>query len=347
MNIVNDTPFEVAALPGMGPEGGPAFTIIVKGTFDVGTGGPALPSAEQLPVAYGDEPLGDRGAMRWEADTAPFKPRADVVVVGSAHVPGGQPAPYLDVGVRVGERRVGIRVFGDRVWEKETRASKPVPFTTMELSAERAFGGISPSGGFCVENPLGKGFVVLDKKQDAKGAPLPNIETIEQPVRTWNDHPTPVGLGVYPRSAQPRLGHLGTYDETWRKERSPLPPADFRFDYYNCAYPALQIEGYLRGDEEVEMIHLNPDGRLLFRLPAALLQVEVQRFDPSIPGVAGGVGQEDSTPAGPPTAAVDMVLDTLLLLPEEGRFALAWRGHCLVADLDVPEIETVILRLRG
>jgi hypothetical protein len=77
------------------------------------------------------------------------------------------------------------------------------------------------------------------------------------------------------------------------------------------------------------------------------LQVEVQRFDPSIPGVAGGVGQEDSTPAGPPTAAVDMVLDTLLLLPEEGRFALAWRGHCLVADLDVPEIETVILRLRG
>ena len=347
MNIANDTPFEVAALPGMGPEGGPVFTVIVKGTFDVRTGAPAMPSAEQFPISYGDEPLGERGAMRWEADTAPFKPRADVVVAGSAHAPGGQPVPYLDVGVRVGERRAGIRVYGDRVWEKDTRASKPVPFATLELSAERAFGGVSPSGGFCAENPVGKGFVMVDKKQEAKGAPLPNIEAIEQPLRTWDDHPTPVGLGVYPRSAQPRVGYLGTYDEPWRKERSPLPPVDFRFDYYNCAYPALQSDGYLRGDEEVEMIHLTPGGRLLFRLPAVVLEAHVRRFDRSLPGVAGGVGQEDIAPAGPPAAAVDLVLDTLLLFPEEGRCALVWRGHCPVADLAVPEIETLTLRLRS
>jgi hypothetical protein len=346
MNFTNDTPFEVAALPGIGPEGGPVFTVIVKGTFDVRAGAPPMPSIEQLPIAYGDEPIGDRGAMRWEADTAPYKPRADVIVVGSAHAPGGQPVAYIDVGMRVAERRVGIRVFGDRVWEKDSRPSKPVPFTTMELSAERAFGGISPSGGFCVENPVGKGFVVVDKKQDAKGVPLPNIEAIEQPIRTWNDHPKPVGLGVYPRSGQPRAGYLGTYDEQWRKERSPLPPADFRFDYYNCAYPALQIDGYLRGDEEVEMIHLTPDGRLLFQLPAVALEAEVHRFDSSIPGVTGGVGLEDTPPAGPPSAAVELVLDTLLLLPEQGQCALTWRGHCPVADIAVPEIETVIVRQR-
>jgi len=347
MNIANDTPFEVAALPGMGPEGSPVFTVIVKGTFDVRAGAPAVPSAEQLPVAYGDEPLGDCGAMRWEADTVPFKPRADVVIAGSAHAPGGQPVPYLDLGVRVADRRAGVRVFGDRVWEKESRASKPVPFATMELSAERAFGGVSPSGGFCEENPVGKGFVVVGKKQEAVGAPLPNIEAIEQPIRTWDDHPKPVGFGVYPRTAQPRLGFLGTYDRAWREKRSPLPPEDFRFDYFNCAYPWLQFDGYLRGDEEVELIHLTPDGRLLFRLPGVQLRLDVSRFAPTLPGVAGGVGQEDTPPAGPPAEALRTVLDTLVLFPEDNRCALVWRGHCRVASLEVPEIETVTLRLGG
>jgi hypothetical protein len=347
MNIANDTPFEVATLPATGPEGLPIFTVIVKGSFETHAGAPASPAAEQLPIAFGDEPLGEKGAMRWEADTAPFKPRADVVVVGSVHAPGGQPVPYLDAGVRVADRRAGIRVFGDRVWEKESRVSKPVPFTTMELSAERAFGGVSPSGGFCAENPVGKGFVVVDKKQEAKGTPLPNIEAIDQPIRTWNDHPKPVGFGVYPRSAQPRLGFLGTYDRAWRETRSPLPPEDFRFDYFNCAYPWLQFDGYLRGDEEVELINLTPDGRLLFRLPGVKLQAGVARFNPTLPGVAGGVGQEGTPPAGPAAEEIKLSFDTLLLFPEEQRCALLWRGHCRVASLEVPEIETVTIRLAG
>jgi hypothetical protein len=347
MNLANDTPFAVAALPATGPEGLPIFTVIVKGTFEVRSGAAASVAADQLPVAYGDEPLGENGAMRWEADTAPFKPRADVVIVGSAHAPGGQPVPYLDLGIRVADRRAGVRVFGDRVWEKESRASRPVPFATLELSAERAFGGVSPSGGFCEENPVGKGFVVVDKKQEAVGAPLPNIEAIEQPIHTWNDHPKPVGFGVYPRSAQPRLGFLGTYDRAWRERRSPLPPEDFRFEYFNCAYPSLQFDGYLRGNEEVELIHLTPDGRLLFRLPGVQLRLDVGRFAPTLPGVAGGVGQEQTPAAGPPGEALRMVLDTLLLFPEENKCALVWRGHCRVASLEVPEIETVTVRLAG
>ena len=52
-------------------------------------------------------------------------------------------------------------------------------------------------------------------------------------------------------------------------------------------------------------------------------------------------------PAGPPAEELRMALDTLLLFPEEQRCALVWRGHCRVASLEVPEIETVTVRLAG
>jgi hypothetical protein len=345
MQILNDTPFVAAALPGLGPEGQPVFTLVIKGTYEVATDGRLAPAAEPVPILYGDEPLGDRGAVRFEADTAPFKPRADVVVAASACAPGDQPVPFLDVGVRVGERRCTLRVIGDRRWEKESRFSSPTPFTRMQLSAERAFGGIALSGGFCAENPVGTGFLVVVKKDDPRGTPLPNIETAEAPIRTWNDQPHPVGFGVYPRTAQPRLAHLGTFDARWREERAPLPPEDFRFDAYNCAYPQLQFEGYLHGDEEVELLNLSPDGRLLFRLPGEGPQVLVRRFGPDVRGAAGGSGCEEIRPAGPPEELIPVVLDTLLLVPEARQVALVWRGLCPVAALDVPEVREVQIGL--
>ncbi|NIQ17520.1 MAG: DUF2169 domain-containing protein, partial [Candidatus Aenigmarchaeota archaeon] len=55
-------------------------------------------------------------------------------------------------------------------------------------------------------------------------------------------------------------------DEKWRKERSPDPPEDFSYDYYNGAHPDLQVEGYLAGDEDVELNNLTADGNVLFKL---------------------------------------------------------------------------------
>ncbi len=344
MNIENDTPFEVAVVPGVGPEMRPVATVVVKATYEIGDGEVA-PAATQEPVAYADEPLGETGVARWEADTAPFKPRADVIIAGSVHAPGGAPAPYVEAGVRVGERRCGVRVFGDRVWEKASRSSKPTPFAEMELGAHLAFGGVSPTGGVCDENPIGKGFAVVGKRQDAKGAPLANIESLERPVQSWNDHPEPVGFGVVPRSAASRIAALGTFDETWRTERSPLPPEDFRFDYHNSAYPWLQFDGYLAGDEEIELLRLTADGRLSFRLPGVAPQAVVHRFASETPGVAGSDGQPPA--AGPGEEAVEMHLDTCVVRPDDRIVCLTWRGVVSVADLEVPEIDGVTVRLGG
>jgi len=344
MNIDNETPFEVEVLFGIGPESRPVVTVVVKATYEIGDDGLTLAAAQE-PVAYADEPLGDSGIARWEADTAPFKPRADVIVAGSVHAPAGQAAPYVEAGVRVGERRCGVRVFGDRVWEKASRAGQPIPFTEMELGAHLAFGGVSPAGGVWEENPVGKGFVKVEKKQEAKGAPLANIEPLEKPVRTWDDHPETVGFGVVPRCAASRIAALGTFDERWRTERSPLPPEDFRLDYYNAAYRWLQFDGYLAGDEEIELLRLTADGRLLFRLPGVALQAAIHRFAPDTPGVAGSEAQPPA--AGPREEAVELHLDTCVVRPDDHLVCLTWRGVAAVADLMVPEVEGVAVRLRA
>ena len=239
----------------------------------------------------------------------------------------------LDVTLRVGNTLKTIRVIGDRRWNYSSRLlpehfSRPQPFTVMELTLERAFGGIDPEGaGFCAENPFGRGFIAKKSRQSLDGASLPNLEDPQHLIRSWNDHPRPVGFGVSSRSALPRSAFLGTYDEKWRLERSPAPPEDFRFDYYNAAFPDLQVAGYLTGDEEIELVHLSPVARLSFRLP----------------GLRPGCRL---TLAGTPPTCENLTLnlDTLCLMPEECALCLVWRGTCPISDLSAREVESIHVR---
>jgi len=343
MQVDNQTPLAAEALPLFGPDDRPSIAVVVKGTFTLVPNEAAVPAEEQLPIAFADEPAGEKGDAKWESDIAPFKPRADIVVVGAVQTPGKQPAQTLEASIRVGRVQHTIRAFGTREWRKRGRLDLPEPFTRIELSAENAFGGIAPSGDFCAENPMGKGFFVAGGKQDGTGIELPQLESPREPIRSWTNHPKPVGLGVYPRMAKPRLDYLGTYDKNWREKRSPLPPEDFRFDYHNCAYPELQVEGYLRGDEEFELTHLNREGRLSGRLPGITPSAVVERFPTDVPGVAGSPNFADRPPAGKPSAPVTLNLDTLLLFPDDGRCCLVWRGLCPVADLTIPEVKKVTI----
>ena len=90
MEILNDTPFEVEAMPLKGPGGKMVLTIVVKGTFDIRPGEPPEVSSEQIPVAYDDE-FYDKiamGSVKFESDITPFKPRADIALIGKAYGPG-------------------------------------------------------------------------------------------------------------------------------------------------------------------------------------------------------------------------------------------------------------------
>ena len=177
MEIVNDTLFAVEMLPMKGPACETFLIIIVKGTFDIRPDESVEVSSEQFPVAFGDEFYDDKegGSARFESDIVPFKTRADIVLVGKAYAPDGSPVTTLDVVLRVGDLRKTIRVIGDRHWVCEeglmrrgrflnVSASEPEPFNKMEITYERAFGGMGSKGGWCEENLIGRGF--FDKKEN-------------------------------------------------------------------------------------------------------------------------------------------------------------------------------------
>jgi hypothetical protein len=376
MEVINDTPFEVEALPfSNGPNGKPVLTVIVKGTFDIRPNEVVEVAAEQIPIAFGDELYDEKqgGSVKFESDVAPFKPRADIVLVGRAHVPRGGSALALDVSLRVGQVKKTIRVFGDRRWKfsgplMSEHPTKPEPFTTMEITYERAFGGIDKEGGrFCAENLVGRGFFAKKSKKVIGGALLPNIEDPQKLIKAWKDHPMPVGFGFYGRAWKPRSGYLGTYDDKWREERSPDPPEDFKFDYHNAAHPDLQVNGYLKGNEEVELINLTSDGSIRFKLPGVGATCTViktslegkemdeessedqqmgdeleEELDEDFDEFEDEYEELEEAEESPLIAEeVNLNLDTLCLIPDERRLVLIWRGLCPIKDLTALEVKTI------
>ena len=337
MNLHDETPFASGLTIGPGPGGEPCLTVIVKATFTLprALDGRPEPAAGQLPVAADDVYTdGDvTRSLHLEKDTAPFKPRADVVLVGTAYAPGGRPVPVLDVMLGVGPLRKVLRVFGDRAWMFPSRmvmvplASEPAPFASMPITYERAFGGIDRKAGrACDRNYAGKGFLGRKTRESVHASPLPNVEDPGRLITSWDDEPMPAGFGFYSPHCQPRARWLGTE----RGLETPHPifglAADFRHDYYNGAHPELQLPGYLRGDEPVELVNLTPDGPRRFRLPGVRPVVALDVNQP--PPAQTPSADASPTSGGRPTREVrpDVRLDTLVLLPDEDRFYLVWRS---------------------
>ncbi|MBD3182226.1 DUF2169 domain-containing protein, partial [Candidatus Poribacteria bacterium] len=288
--------------------------------------------------------------VKFESDIAPFKPRGDIVLVGKACAPGATSVGSMDVSLHVGNISKIIRVFGDRRWEYSGRLlstgfTDPEPFTEMELTYERAFGGIDTvGGGWCRENPFGRGFIAKKTKEAVDGVLLPNLEDPEDLINSWDDHPNPVGFGFYGRSAMPRAGYMGTYDDKWREERSPDPPLDFKFDYYNAANPDLQVEGYLKGDETVEIVNMTPDGRMKFKLPDIKLFAAIVRFKRQKKPMSMEEefwNEENNDNKDGKEEDINLNLDTLCIIPDENRFYLVWRGIYQIQDLTAAEVKRV------
>lgn len=332
MLIENNTPFECFAMPGIGPSDRPVVTVVVKGTFDIQQEGPAAVSAQQEPIFFADQ-LQDPekgGSTRFEDDIATLKPRCDVVIVGKALAPKGSGVQVLDVGFRLGKIQKIVRVFGDRHWQSgglmgDVLASAPAPFAEMDLIYENAFGGMDlASGDFCAENPVGRGVISGKKKENWEDKALPNLEDPNNLIRSWKDRPRPVGLGFIGKGWTQRVRYLGTYDDKWRNDRYPERPLDFQFDFFNAAPLDQQVEGYLQGDELVELFHLTPQGRSSVELPGKKPVVSASRsFE------------------GSDFENVPMNLDTLCLMPAEERLYLVWRGLVAVEKIDEPDVARI------
>lgn len=330
-------------------DGKPKLTVIVKATFALGDR-PEL-TRKQLPIFTGDIVKDkDPSSTRFESDLVPFKPCTDVVLVGRAYAPEGKPVTEMVAGLRVGQLRCGVAVIGDRKWQTQLLEKPTIsytqPFLTMDLVYERAFGGFDkPAGMYCKENHVGTGFIGKRSAERVEGLKLPNLEDPRNLINAWNSRPTPAGFGFYGRSWAPRLAYAGTYDDKYMKERHPLLPADFSYRFFNGAHPDLQVGGYLRGDEEIDLLNVCPNAsRVHFRLPGLMPKISVERWTvPPEQWVEEHTAPDGSLPAELPLVEEPLkpVLDTLVFVPDQGVFYEVFRAVCGLSSLESLEIARV------
>jgi hypothetical protein len=353
MEIFNETSFPVTQMIWEDLQGQAKLTVIVKVTFTINNG-KSIPADEQLPIFTADEHYGEDPLkpVKFESDMVPFKPRADVVLVGKAYSPGLKPVKRLDVSLRVGRVKKTIRVLGDRKWRFTNRVklipsiSPPIPFVKMDLTYENSFGGIDSDGAaFCRENIFGKGIIGKKTPKSINGRPLPNLEDPYNLISSWKSRPKPVGFGFYGRGNTPRLSYAGTYNEKHENERAPALPVDFSYRIFNGAHPSLQVKGYLRGNEEVELVNLSYDPVIRFDLPGIRPNIVISRWS-KIPNdwIEQNTNEEsegtfDQVPMT--EEPIETVLDTLVLIPDEGIFYEVFRGVCLLPKLGDPDVAQI------
>lgn len=123
----------------------------------------------------------------------------------------------------------------------------------------------------CERNPVGTGYSeawFIDAVKP-KRIRAPQLELPSSPItaQRWlaslrakdSTELQPVGFGPIGKAWLPRRSLAGTFDERWLREQHPNLPRDFRFEYWNCAHPAMQAP-HLKGDETIVLLNLLPAG---------------------------------------------------------------------------------------
>jgi hypothetical protein len=318
MELLNATRMKAEYTMGLRPDGRELLVVVVKGTFTIPTGNRVPELAEQqADLVMADEFTGEPGfsAPKYESDFAPFKPRCDVLLNGSAYAPRGRPATRVKVSMHVGACAKSFNVVGNRNWMKLwflTIPGAPQPFTVMPISYDNAFGGADlthpdpKKHRTFLKNHVGKGFHYNLRKETIDGKPLPNTEELRCSVTNPRRDYRPMAFGPVGRAWQPRPKFAGTYDRNWLDNVFPFLPSDFDDRYYQAAPEDQQID-YLRGGEEVMLINLTPQGRTTFKIPTIAVPVTFYLKN----------GEEQEMRAAN---------DTIIIEPDLGRFILVWRA---------------------
>jgi hypothetical protein len=275
MEVLSACPLPVTSLVWRRTPAAWVRTVACKGTFDLVPGVARL-SKQQDPLHDEDQPQGGDPSRSVHApgDRVPFKPRADVVLVGSAFAPGGQPVRSLVAVLAVGAISKAIEVFGARVWTADGQLQDTVSFSTMSLAYERAAGGPD------TWNPVG---VRLDARPGARAA-LPNLQPVGQKLARRGDFLAPIGFGPIAASWPLRAHLLGSHGPAfgvaYLRER-PMPE-DLDPAWFNAAPPDQQLDT-IQPDEAIVLENLHRDHpRLSTRLPglAPCAQIELPDAPP-------------------------------------------------------------------
>ncbi len=297
-----------------------SLVVALKGTFRMEAAGKAQLSEEPEPITgdvfTGEEP--DLGPCRYASDVVPLKPKADLLLVGTAHPP--KPTTQCSVGFTVGNTSLSLRVTGDRQWLDEGRASAPLAFESMALGYERAFGGATFAA-----NPVGKGAV----GKVGAGRPLPNLEHPSDVAKTASDQPVPAGFGPLGPYWSHRMSKWPPVTQAYVERGWPWAPAELDYSYFNAAQPALQVD-YLTGNETIVCEGLHREHR---------------RYACELPGLRPRCFVLDQRDGGPRFREVLLRLDTLWVDMDAEKLVLVWRGNLPIATRDMEDVDCVYVAL--
>ncbi|MFC0179595.1 DUF2169 domain-containing protein [Thorsellia kenyensis] len=138
----------------------------------------------------------------------------------------------------------------------------------------------------------------------------------------------PIAFCAISRSHPNRLKYAGTYDDIWRRTKSPFLPDDFDNRSFQCA-PQNQIIAYPIGGESVELVNLIKGYPLvqfklpkLNKLPLRILKTDYEALE------------------------IQPVVDTLYFEPYEQRFSVVWRSS-IPLKRNIHEIKLVAIGYIG
>jgi hypothetical protein len=323
MDVVSGGPFRVASLVWHNHVGTPVLTVAAKATFLLEQG--------ESPLAPVQEPLNEEDNY-WDddpsrslyspSDLVPCKPRADVLLVGSAFAPRREPVRSLLVRLVVGEVDKAIEVFCDRWFTQDGQLREGSRFTKMPLRWERASRGSDAS------NPVG---VRLEGPSDARGnVAISNLQPPGLYIARRGDFIPVIGYGPIASSWLERRNRLGPHRDMWSDRgwaERPLPE-DIDRAYFHSA-PQDQQVASLRDNERIILENLHAEHpRLVTSLPGLRPRAVVER--------SGAAAKE-----------IGMRADTLWIDTDRSICTLTWHMQVRLLHWSEPGQIVISMARRG
>lgn len=226
MELINESIFPAAWMVGKIKPPQWSMTCLVKGTFQLKPGQVAVLAEEQADLTGDAHVENDiNKLLRYTSDFAYFKPKADLILIGTCYAPNKGSASVLPVRFRVGDANDKVLlVVGDRMINDRGDATEPQPFHKMPVTYQHAYGGSSYA-----KNPLGKGIASVAVNNGLNIYAMPNI--VYPRNSDGSTRFEPAGFGPLTQTWPQRVAKMGTYDDMWLKHRWPWFPEDYNWGF--------------------------------------------------------------------------------------------------------------------
>ncbi len=301
MEVVSLSPLRTASMVWQPRRGAFVLTVVCKATFVLAPVAAELAPEQDHPNEeenhWNDDPA---RSVYSPCDLVPFKPRAEVTLVGHAFAPRGERVRSLVARMVVGEVDKSVEVFADRTVGADGTLREGPAFTRVPLRYERAAGGPDTT------NPVG----VRADARDAYGAR--SLPSLQRPGLSLGaaDFIAPVGFGPIAAAWALRQEKLGVHAGRWTERALAAEPMPSPLDpQFFMAAPLDQQLPALRSNERIVLEHLHADyPRLVTSLPGIEPRAFVER-------------------PGSPAQELELTPDTLWIDTDRSRCTLTWRGQ--------------------